>query len=144
MTLHHDNRILIYDKGENIKLSENFNLWEFEDDLEDESNHFTLVSPYLITAMQQIRSTLGVPVRITSGFRTAQKNGSIGGATKSYHTKGMAADWTAKVDLLEFYRTITDSHFNRFPFIKGVGYYPTRNFIHIDVRDSIGRSVWVG
>jgi len=142
-----DQRVYVYEKGANIKLSENFNSNEFDDDLEDETNHFTLISPFLIVAMQQIRSAIGQPVTITSGFRTEKKNTSIGGAIKSYHTKGMAADWTVlnpDFSLTEFYNIILDKEFQRYRFIKGVGLYEARGFIHVDVRDTKDRVTWKG
>ena len=142
-----DDRVLVYDKGAGIKLSENFNSNEFDDDLEDETNHFTLISPFLIVAMQQIRSAIGQPVTISSGFRTEKKNTAIGGATRSYHTKGMAADWTVldpNFSLTEFYNIIIDPEFERYKFIKGVGLYEARGFIHIDIRNTKNRVTWKG
>lgn len=129
-------RLLIYDKGANVQLSDNFRSGEFDDNLEDEANHFTLISPFLMVAMQQIRETIGRPVTITSGFRTQKKNTIIGGATRSFHTKGMAADWAADIDLEKFFKLIIDPKFKRYAFIKGAGLYLKRNFIHIDVRNS--------
>lgn len=42
--------------------------------------------------MQQIRNHFGRPVIITSAYRTASYNASIGGASSSNHVKGIAAD----------------------------------------------------
>ena len=137
-------RVIVYNKGANAKLSDNFRSGEFDDCWENESNHFTLISPFLMVAMQQIRGTIDKPVTITSGFRTTNKNIDIGGAKSSYHTKGMAADWTADINLEEFYNLLIDPKYNRFPFIKGVGYYPNRHFIHIDVRNVDKRVTWIG
>ena len=67
-------RLLVYNKGANVQLSNNFRSGEFDDPLEDETNHFTLISPFLMVAIQQIRETIGKPVTITSGFRCQKKN----------------------------------------------------------------------
>lgn len=141
------NQVLVYDKGAGVKLSQNFNSNEFDDDLEDETNHFTLISPFLIVAMQQIRETIGQAVHITSGFRSERKNTSIGGAKQSYHTKGMAADFTvlsSSFELEEFFNLIIDPTFERFKFIKGIGLYLARGFIHVDVRDTDEHVIWKG
>ena len=42
--------------------------------------------------LQPLRDKLGVPVRISSGFRCRALNKAVGGAADSQHTKGEAAD----------------------------------------------------
>lgn len=42
--------------------------------------------------LERIRSTLGVPVIVTSGYRGDQVNRAVGGVTSSDHTQGHAAD----------------------------------------------------
>ena len=42
--------------------------------------------------LEPIRALLGVPLRVTSGFRSAQVNSAIKGAAGSQHLKGEAAD----------------------------------------------------
>lgn len=42
--------------------------------------------------LQAIRDVMGLPMRITSGYRTVEHNARIGGHPHSYHLKGMAAD----------------------------------------------------
>lgn len=42
--------------------------------------------------LQPIRNHFGVPIHISSGFRSVQLNKSIGGAGTSQHCKGEAAD----------------------------------------------------
>ncbi|MDH4425058.1 MAG: D-Ala-D-Ala carboxypeptidase family metallohydrolase [Acidovorax sp.] len=42
--------------------------------------------------LERIRSTLGVPVIVTSGYRGRQLNQLVGGVTSSDHTQGHAAD----------------------------------------------------
>jgi hypothetical protein len=44
-------------------------------------------------AMEPIREALGVPIRITSGYRSQAVNSKIGGASASQHKIGEAADF---------------------------------------------------
>jgi zinc D-Ala-D-Ala carboxypeptidase len=46
----------------------------------------------LAQGLERIRTLLGKPIRVTSGFRSIKVNIGIGGAVSSYHTKGLAAD----------------------------------------------------
>ncbi len=56
-----------------------------------------LVPRLILTAemLERIRATLGVPVTVTSGYRSPQVNIAVGGATSSDHTQGHAADIVA-------------------------------------------------
>lgn len=45
--------------------------------------------------LERIRSTLGVPVIVTSAYRSRQLNAAVGGVTSSDHTQGHAADIVA-------------------------------------------------
>lgn len=45
--------------------------------------------------LERIRSTLGVPVTVTSGYRNRAVNAAVGGVTSSDHTQGHAADIVA-------------------------------------------------
>jgi hypothetical protein len=45
--------------------------------------------------LERIRSTLGVPVIVTSGYRGREVNQAVGGVTSSDHTQGHAADIVA-------------------------------------------------
>jgi zinc D-Ala-D-Ala carboxypeptidase len=45
--------------------------------------------------LERIRSTLGVPVIVTSGYRCMRLNAAVGGVTSSDHARGQAADIVA-------------------------------------------------
>jgi uncharacterized protein YcbK (DUF882 family) len=46
----------------------------------------------LANRLQVIRDLLNRPIVINSGYRTPEHNKAVGGAPKSYHLSGMAAD----------------------------------------------------
>lgn len=56
-----------------------------------------LVPRLVLTAemLERIRSTLGVPVTVTSGYRAPRVNHAVGGVTSSDHAQGHAADIVA-------------------------------------------------
>lgn len=45
--------------------------------------------------LERIRSTLGVPMIVTSGYRSPAVNRAVGGVTSSDHIAGQAADFVA-------------------------------------------------
>lgn len=51
----------------------------------------------LAPGMQRVRNTLGTPVFISSGFRSAEVNAHIGGSRTSQHMLGLAADFVSPV-----------------------------------------------
>lgn len=49
----------------------------------------------LAELLERVRTALGVPVTVTSGYRSNQLNREVGGVTSSDHTQGHAADIAA-------------------------------------------------
>lgn len=45
-----------------------------------------------IPKMNIIRTFLGVPIKVNSGYRCPELNKKVGGVPNSYHTKGLAVD----------------------------------------------------
>ena len=85
-----------------MKLSKNFHLHEFLDSDVAARRGYTLIADKWISeqiarlvavAMQPIRSELGVPIIITSGYRPAWLNQWVNGSTNSHHLWGCACDW---------------------------------------------------
>ena len=62
-----------------------------EPDKEVEKNMHQLVNVVLDPA----RELLGMPIRVNSGYRSKELNEVVGGAKRSYHLSGRAADITA-------------------------------------------------
>lgn len=50
------------------------------------------VSPALLDALEKLRSAIGRPIFILSGYRCAKHNAAVGGAPRSMHLYGKAAD----------------------------------------------------
>ena len=51
-----------------------------------------MIDESLVVLLQCIREHFGKPITITSGYRTAAHNKSVGGAKSSQHLLGRAAD----------------------------------------------------
>ena len=49
----------------------------------------------LAAVMEKVRTILGHPVLISSGYRSAKVNAAVGGASKSQHIHGLACDFTS-------------------------------------------------
>ena len=97
------------------------------------------VDSELVDYLQQIRNYFGKPVTINSGYRCNKHNKAVGGASLSYHTKGMAADivvaGVAPIEVAKYAESIG---------VLGIGLYEGAdgNFVHIDTR--INKSFWYG
>jgi zinc D-Ala-D-Ala carboxypeptidase len=89
------------------------------------------ISPKLRFVIWEFEGKFGKKVIMNSGYRNAFHNSQAGGADNSYHTKCMAADFyipgVPKQDLIAFAMTQSG--------VGGLGCYPGRSFIHVDVRD---------
>ena len=115
-------------------LSTNFDREEFECTC---GCHKVAIKLRLIAALQSLRDRVGVPITITSGYRCMEHNRKVGGVKNSRHVSGEAADihihgMTAK----EMYgHALAIYEFRN----GGIGIYPQRKFIHVDVRDKAAR-----
>ena len=67
-----------------------FTLSEF--DSPDQKGSGSLMDRNLLLQLDTIRENYGRPIRITSGYRTAEHNAKVGGVEFSSHTKGRAVD----------------------------------------------------
>lgn len=107
-----------------VKVSENFRLYEFE----SPDTHEVVVDPSLIQKLQELRDRIGKPIHINSAYRTAAHNRAVGGVKDSQHPKGTAADLHCPDGL-----TIDQfaAHCEAVGF-DGIGKYHT--FVHVDVR----------
>ena len=89
------------------------------------------IDPRLIVGLEQLRILLGNrPIRVISGYRSPQYNAKIGGAKRSYHMRGMAAD----IQVTGVSPSRVKAAAEQIPLFKngGIGLYSS--FTHVDVR----------
>lgn len=133
--------VKIYQENNRVQLSKNFNSYEFRCGLGRSCSCSTiLIDDKLVEYLQKIRDHFGKPVNITSAYRCPSYNKSVGGATGSYHAKGMAADIEVKGiaprEVAKYAESIG---------VLGIGLYESRKdgyFVHIDTRTT--KSFWYG
>jgi uncharacterized protein YcbK (DUF882 family) len=70
-------------------LSPHFSAWEFRDRRNGKSVH---IDHALVEVLERIRALDGRPLRIVSGYRSPETNTAVGGAPRSQHVQGRAAD----------------------------------------------------
>ena len=113
-------------------LSKNFKVSEFKC---NDGSDTVLISDKLVGLLQNIRNHFSAAVTINSAYRTESYNKKIGGAIKSQHVNGTAADIVVKgVTPLEVAQYVE----HIMPDSGGIGVY--QSFTHVDVRTS--RSRW--
>ncbi len=124
----------MYKVLKDIQLTKNFKLSEFI--CKDGSNE-VLLEDDLLQKLQVLRDELGKPVIVISAYRNEKYNKLVGGAPKSQHLYGKAADIKVPgVSPLQVAKIANKLGFN------GIGVY-THNgnsFTHVDVRDY--KSYW--
>lgn len=107
-------------------LSKNFTVREFA--CNDGSDTVKIDTDNVIQ-LQKIRDHFDKSIKITSGYRTPSYNKKIGGASSSYHTKGMAADIVVSgIDSIKVAMYAEDIG------CRGVIWYPLKRFTHVDTR----------
>ena len=128
-----------FKKGRTDKIAVNFQYKEF-DCHGSGCCSTTIIDEKLVAYVQQIRDHFGKPVTITSPYRCETHNKRVGGATKSYHMQGKAADivvqGVSSREVAKYAESIG---------ILGIGLYETSAdgyFTHIDTRTT--KSFWYG
>ena len=108
-------------------MSPHFKASEFQS--KDKSEE-VLICYELLDILEKIREHFDRPVIINSGYRTPKWNEKVGGASNSYHCKGMAADIVVK----EYTSKEVADYANKIMGNSG-GIIRYTNFTHIDVRE---------
>lgn len=128
-----------FEKGRSDKIAKNFQYKEFDCHGQGCCST-TIIDEKLVEYVQQIRDHFGKPVTITSSYRCEVHNRRVGGATKSYHMRGQAADivvqGVSSREVAKYAESIG---------ILGIGLYETSKdgyFTHIDTRTT--KSFWYG
>lgn len=117
-----------------MRLTQNFSKMEFEsrDGVSMPDNVLENVKE-LAENLQKVRSLLGQPIHINSGYRSPAHNASIGGVRNSQHLQGKAADITMKNFTAKDLAVIIERLINTGELKEGgVGLY--NGFVHYDIR----------
>jgi uncharacterized protein YcbK (DUF882 family) len=98
----------------------------------------SFVEPRLVNGLQKLRDLLGLPIKITSGYRCIKSNEEAGGGKNSQHLYGKAADIVVPGASLKAVlgAALMVEEFEG----GGIGIYPTDGFVHVDVRN--GKARW--
>lgn len=113
-----------------VRLSKNFKLYEFDC---KGGSKLVKLDPVLLVKLQTLRTRLGRPVNINSGYRTPEHNKNIGGSPRSQHMEGKACDiYVEGLTPATVARECEKIGFG------GIGVYS--NHVHVDTRD--GRARW--
>ena len=128
---------------EDKQLTTNFKLSEFVCPCCGKGENYLF--PALYEGLQKLRDLAGLPITVLSGYRCSEHNKAVGGASDSYHVKGMAADIQFSTRFNGQVTSVIDmfllaEEINRFR-DGGIGIYPHDRFIHVDVRSL--RARWV-
>ncbi len=112
-----------------------FQISEF--DSPDEPGSGGLMDEHFLVLLDDIREASGVPLIITSGYRTKFHNTQVGGKPNSAHLRGLAADVRAVAGRSKFLilQAAIAAGINRI----GIG----SNFVHLDIDTSLPNpSIW--
>lgn len=108
------------------EIRKNFKVKEFR--CKDGSDAI-IIADDLIYWLYRVRTYFNKPVIITSAYRTPAYNAKVGGATRSQHMYGTAADFYIKgvepEEIAAYLETLV-------PNTCGIGLYDS--FVHLDVR----------
>ena len=107
----------------------------------------TLTSPppdFMLTVLKLIDGPLGwlrwfqepAPVHVTSWYRSTDYNRAVGGGKNSMHLTGGACDFTKRGWTPE--RVALALH-NDYPMADGLGLGLYTDFVHLDIRGTLGR-----
>lgn len=94
---------------------------------------FDEVEMRLISRLENLRAELGRPIKIVSGCRCCPHNSAVGGASRSQHTRGTAADIPRDLH-------VSVALAKRCGF-KGIG-IRDGYVVHVDVRQEHEAQVW--
>ncbi len=128
-----------------MQLSPHFTLKEFTDSPTAKARGIDNTPPeialanlrrFCLETLEPVRITLGLPVRITSGYRSAALNSAIDGSARSVHVSGFAADF--KVTGMTAANIISKLRDTAIPFDQMIGYdLDVGGHVHIGIRANV-------
>ena len=121
-----------------MKLTENFNLSEFECNCGCSMPDFVKKNVIeLAENLQVLRDAVG-KLDLTNAYRCKEHNADVGGAVNSQHVKGKAADLKSSTMSPSEIAVVVDDLMKSEKFkLGGIGIYNT--FTHVDIRGSRAR-----
>lgn len=89
-----------------------------------------------LTKLEATREAYKKPMRISSGYRSPEHNAKVGGAKKSAHMEGRAADVAdiADAELVDFLEAAYSAGFRRFGIMNTA--------VHVDDQPGRGEAMW--
>ena len=93
--------------------------------------------------LEAARAILGVPLEVTSAYRSPEHNAAVGGASDSDHVTGLAADVVpVGMTKLEAYRRLQSANeAGRLPPFDQLIYYALDDHVHIGLGSRLRRQV---
>lgn len=92
--------------------------------------HLNNCKQELVDMLEQFRTAVGKPITINDAYRCPQHNKDIGGAIRSQHVLGMAAD----VSVQGLKATELEVIAHTCSMVTGIGRNDHSNYIHLDTR----------
>lgn len=124
------------------------------DELTDSENHPELVVAnrvsaqiylkqlkYVAATLEEVRAVLGVPMKVTSGFRNPALNKAVGGSATSGHTLGLCADFRPiGMEVKEAFKLIKENK-HLCPSLKKCIYENIKGsqWLHIESKTEVGQ-----
>lgn len=107
-------------------VSTNFKVKEFK----SRTCPVVFIDRELIKVLQGLRSILGCPINVNSGYRTETHNKSVGGSTNSAHLLGKAADISCSAIPAKKVAQVAYTTYGK---EIAIGLHEKENYVHIDV-----------
>ena len=92
----------------------------------------------LVDVLEAFRAIVGKPVIVSSAYRCPQHNAEAGGAGRSEHVEGLAAD----IRVEGMTATQLEALARKIPAIRGIGRNDHHQYIHVDVRPTLTLARW--
>lgn len=87
----------------------------------------------LVDGLQRMRTAMGMPLRIISGYRCAVHNRAVGGSRRSQHLLGRAADVVPGYATVRQWQDVG---------MTGIGVRGNDLVVHVDTRRDVGKIVF--
>lgn len=107
-------------------VSTNFKVKEFK----SRTCPVVFIDGELIRVLQGLRTVLGCPINVNSGYRTETHNKAVGGSTNSAHLLGKAADISC-VNIPA--KKVAEIAYRTYGKQIAIGLHEKENYVHIDV-----------